>query len=366
MLAVALTGLLLLVANVPLPADSFLTPPSREDAPAAVSSQVDVPVDPARVQVDASAGDPDRAVAEATGTLRSLARSAWGLLPKIAIAIALLVLTAVLLRLLRLALHRVMRGWQRADAATALVSVALWLLALGVALSVLAGDVRALVGSVGLVGLGLSWALQVPIESFTGWMLNSFRAYYRVGDRIMVGDVFGDVYRIDVLTTTLWESGGPDKPVQGSQPTGALVTFPNSEILRANVVNYTRDFPFVWDELTLGLAQETDIGYASDVLRGVAEEVLGEEMRVPVALYQQLLEREGLDQEPSPTPQVYLSPAESWTDLTIRYLAPARARRLWATRLLLALDEAMKRPEHRGRIVAAVPRHVIEQRAPAG
>ena len=32
-----------------------------------------------------------------------------------------------------------------------------------------------------------SLPLQTPIESFTGWLLNSFRGYYRVGDRIEVG-----------------------------------------------------------------------------------------------------------------------------------------------------------------------------------
>jgi small-conductance mechanosensitive channel len=85
-------------------------------------------------------------------------------------------------------------------------------------LSVLAGDVRAVVGSVGLLGLAASWALQTPIESFTGWLLNSFRGYYRVGDRIAVGDVFGDVYRIDVLTTTVWEAGGPASPCRRRRP----------------------------------------------------------------------------------------------------------------------------------------------------
>jgi small-conductance mechanosensitive channel len=64
-----------------------------------------------------------------------------------------------------------------------------------------------------------------------------------VGDRIAVGDVFGDVYRIDVLTTTVWEAGGPGKPVSAAQSTGALITFPNWEVLRSNIINYSRDFP---------------------------------------------------------------------------------------------------------------------------
>src|SRR5690606_36729303 len=109
--------------------------------------------------------------------------------------------------------------------------------------------------------------------------------YYRLGDRIAVGDVFGDVYRIDVLTTTLWEAGGPDKPVQGAQPTGAVVTFPNSEILRANIINYTREFPYVWDEIRVGVALESDPIYTMRVIGEAAREVVGAAMEGPAQSY---------------------------------------------------------------------------------
>src|SRR5690606_10368652 len=188
------------------------------------------------VVVDTLRVDPGRSVEEATSTVRRFAIDFTTLLPKILIAVALLVAAAVLVRLTRSLLRRVLGQWERADAATAMAGVLIWLLAIGMALSVIAGDTRTLIGSVGLLGLALSWALQAPIESFAGWLLNSFKGYYRVGDRVAVGDVFGDVYRIDFLTTTVWEAGGPEKPVQGAQPTGALVTFPNSEVLRSNVV----------------------------------------------------------------------------------------------------------------------------------
>lgn len=91
--------------------------------------------------------------------------------------------------------------------------------------------------------------------------------------RIEVGDVFDDVYRIDVLATTVWESGGPGKAVGGSQPTGALVTFPNREILRSNIINYSRDFPYVWDEVTFAVANESDLDYTIAVLRNAADAV---------------------------------------------------------------------------------------------
>ena len=368
-LAVGLTGLLLMLwggdaaagdaaPDAPVAQETAGEAPPQE-GPAAAGDTV---IADSLEADDTAEADPGRSVEEATGTLRGLARDAYGILPKILIALALLVVTALLVKLARAALRRLFGGWERADAAAALVSVLLWLLALGTALSVLVGDVRALVGSIGLAGLALSWALQAPIESFTGWLLNSFRGYYRPGDRILVGEVFGDVHRIDVLTTTVWESGGPDKPVQGAQPTGAMVTFPNSEVLRANIVNYTRDFPYVWDELTVALAPETDLRFAMDTVREVADRIVGDAMAGAGERYAAVVRGKDLDdEEVAIRPEVYISPSDSWTDLTVRYLVPARERRKWSTRLLLAIDEAIQSPETEGRIVPGLPRQVVEE-----
>lgn len=228
-LAVALTALLLLVAGVS--EDTA----GQEPAPAAPE--------------EAAPADSSLALEEAGTTLRDLLVGFYGFLPKIALGLVILAAAWLVSRLVRAALRRTLPGWERVEAVSAVVTIAINLGAVVVSLSILAGDAAALLGSVGLIGLALSWALQTPIESFTGWFLNSLRGYYRVGDRIEVGDVFGDVYRIDVLTTTVWEAGGPGKAVAGAQPTGAMITFPNWEVLRSNVVNYSREFPYVWDEL---------------------------------------------------------------------------------------------------------------------
>jgi small-conductance mechanosensitive channel len=134
-----------------------------------------------------------------------------------------------------------------------------------------------------------------------------------------------------------------------------LVTFPNSEVLRANVVNYTRDFPYVWDEVDVGLTNESDLSYAQGVLFDVAARVVGEAMKRPIALYRGMLERASLDFEIADEPQVFFSPAQSWTNATIRYLVDARHRRAAASDLMLALSRELGREEHRGRLAASYP-----------
>jgi small conductance mechanosensitive channel len=336
MLAVALTALILLVWGLP---------------GEILGQQVEEPAPPAGIPTDPVVG-----LEQATLTLRDLLLGFYGLLPQIVLALLLVALAAVASRVAGALLRRFLGQWEKSEAASALVSIGLYIVAIATGLSVLAGDARALLGSVGLIGLALSWALQTPIESFTGWLLNSFRTYYRVGDRIEVGDVFGDVYKIDVLTTTVWEAGGPGKAVAGAQATGAMITFPNWEVLRSNIVNYSRDFPYVWDEVTIPVANESDLGYTVSVFERVARQVIGDGMAGAAQQYRNLLDRARLAFDVDEAPKVFLSLADAWTNCTVRYLVPARARRRRASELILALTSEAGKAEHRGRVIPAYPR----------
>jgi small conductance mechanosensitive channel len=361
-LAVALTGLLLLMiggdALLADGAQDSRTPALVPDDPAAQQ----VVVDTARGEVtgDTIVAEAARSIEEARSTLLELVRDFGGMLPQLGVAFLVLVLAGLLVAVLRPLLRALLGSWTRGSAMAALTGVLIWLVAIGAALSIVAGDARALVGSVGLFGLALSWALQAPIESFTGWLLNSFRGYYRIGDRIEVGEVFGDVYQIDFMTTTVWEAGGPGRRVEGAQPTGSMITFPNSEVLRANIVNYSRIFPYIWDEVVVQVALETDLDYALAVLGEAARAEVGEEMAEPAALYRTLLEQRGLEGEVSKHPTLFVANQESWVDITARFLSPVRRRREWRHRMTLALNRAVADPKHKGRIFPGAPRTQFE------
>ena len=368
MAAVGATSLLILLFGGTATGDATAAPtgaavqdPAPLEAPAAAEGAGGEAEGEIEEPLDTVPGDPAQSAREATGTLRQLAVTVYNALPSIGIALALLLVAGIVARLVRLALGVVLSSWERAEATSALVAIFIWLLALGAALSVVAGDARALVGSIGLFGLALSWALQTPIESFTGWLLNSFRSYYRVGDRIAVEKVFGDVARIDFLTTTVFEAGGPDKNVRAAQSTGALITFPNSEILRSNVVNYTRDFPYVYDELTLAVASESDLSFAVRLIERVAVEVVGERMKSAAEEYALLLERAHLGWNVARGPEVYVSAQESWTELTVRYVVPVREMRRWSSRLQVALNEALAADDVVGKVYPAYNRSQIQQ-----
>ncbi|MDO1448340.1 mechanosensitive ion channel [Rhodocytophaga aerolata] len=358
-LAVAITGFIMLVfapseQGLGQEADAF-----NQVKPAGSSAIIEQ--EP--TAVDSLAAPSSREAAEeAISAIQNLWNGFYYNLPKFLIAIATLVLAWLFVRVLTFVLDKIIGNWHSAKAIISIVSISAWLLAIGVAISIVAGDIRALVGSLGLIGLALSWSLQTPIESFTGWLLNSFQGYYRVGDRIQVGEVFGDVYSIDFLTTTVWEIGAPYQSgyVQAEQPTGRMVTFPNNEILTGTVINLTRDFPFVWDELAISIANESDIKRGMQVLESTAISLLGNYMITPAQQYAQMLAEAGLENNVPDRPQVFLSTEDSWTTITIRYLVGARERRKWKSELILRTTEELNKPENQKTIIPVYPRQQVQ------
>lgn len=373
-LAVAVTGLLLILLT---PGEAGLAQEEENDTTlveenpdsgaiiedVALDDLVEAETDTLADEDGESAGPLGKAATdEAIGTLRNLWDGFYSNLPKILVAIGALFLAWLFARFFRFLLGKLIGHWESSGAVITLTVIAVWLFSIGVALSVVAGDIRALVGSLGLIGLALSWSLQTPIESFTGWLLNSFQRYYRVGDRISVGEVFGDVYRIDFLTTTVWEIGAPYRAgfVQAEQPTGRMVTFPNNEILSGTVVNLTGDFPFVWDELAVQVANESDVKYAMEVMEKIATDLLGNYMVAPARRYGEILKKAGLHDAVPEKPQIFIAMEESGTDIIIRYLVGARERRKWKSELSLRITEELNKPEYADRIISVYPRQQIQ------
>jgi small-conductance mechanosensitive channel len=378
LLAVAITGFLLLVLS---PGDAGLASGQQQGEtnggiPDTVYIIEETPTEDLLQRPDAVEEETEitgeelgeATVNQALTTLRNLWDGFFSNLPKIVVAIIALFLAWLVVRTVRFVLRKTIGGLKGIGGVLALTSIIIWLFAIGVAVSVVAGDIRALIGSLGLVGLALSWSLQTPIESFTGWLLNSFKLYYKIGDRIQVGDVFGDVYKIDFITTTVWEIGAPYRQgfVMAEQPTGRLVTFPNNEILSGSIVNLTRDFPYVWDELSIPVANESDLRLSMEVIRKTAANVLGDNMIKPAQQYEQILNEVGLTSGASENPQVYVASDESWMDIIVRYLVGASERRKWKSELTVTITEELNKDEYKGKIIPVYPRRQVQFIDPEG
>lgn len=147
-----------------------------------------------------------------------------------------------------------------------LVTIALILLIIA---SFLFQNLYAIAVSFGLISLILGFALQAPITSFIAWLFIVFRRPFRVGDRIQIDGFKGDVIEIGYLDTILEECSGVY--LGNDRKSGRLVHFPNSVILRSEVVNYAGPFgPFIWNETALQIAFTSDLKFVEACLLEVA------------------------------------------------------------------------------------------------
>ena len=179
--------------------------------------------------------------------------------------------------------------------------------------------------SFGLISLILGFALQTPITSFIGWVYILVREPYRVGDRIKIGTVTGDVIDVSYLDTTLWEFGGDYLSTE--HPSGRIIKFPNSNVLDAPVYNYTWQlFPYIWNEIKFHIAYDADLEFISSTMRRVAEKEVGQAMMKHVEVFRQLLAQTPVSQlEVQERPVVMFRVSElGWLEAIVRYLVPPK------------------------------------------
>ncbi len=205
--------------------------------------------------------------------------------------------------------------------------------------------------ALGLVTAGLAFALQRVITALAGYLVILRGRTFNVGDRIVMGGVRGDVVALGFMQTTILEMGQPP-PVQSAEPavwvasrqyTGRVVTVSNAQVLDEPVYNYTRDFPYIWEELRL------PVRYGDD--RAAAERIMLEAAERHTADIASLGEKDAAELRRrfdipggSVRPRVYWRLTDNWLEMTVRFLAHDHGTRelkdAMSREILARLDEA--------------------------
>jgi small-conductance mechanosensitive channel len=141
--------------------------------------------------------------------------------------------------------------------------------------------------AVGLFGAAFVVALQDAIASFAGFLGIVFSSLYRVGDRIQINEIKGDVIDISMMRTTLMETGNW---VSGDLYNGRIVRIPNNAVLKGMVFNYSQGFRFVWDEIKVRLTAASDHRHARQMLLRVAGETVSEYLVEARSSWKQVVE----------------------------------------------------------------------------
>lgn len=206
-------------------------------------------------------------------------------------------------------------------------SVAAALFAVIALLSIWFDDPTRLTAGLGIFSAGLAFALQRVVTALAGYLVIIRGNTFTVGDRITMGGVRGDVIALTFTQTRIMEMGQPPA-VQGADPamwvrsrqfTGRIVTVTNAKVFDEPIYNYTRDFPFIWEELTVPVAYRADRVRAEAILlESVAEHAapLDRESE-PVRA---ALERRYFISLEDLTPRVFFRLTDNWLELTVRFI----------------------------------------------
>ncbi len=194
-------------------------------------------------------------------------------------------------------------------------------------LSIWFDDPTRLATAIGLVTAGLAFALQRVVTALAGYILILRGKTFNVGDRITMGGIRGDVVGLGFLQTVIMEMGQPPEAqnadpamwVEARQYSGRIVSVTNAKVFDEPVYNYTRDFPFLWEEMHLPISYSADRNKAEQILldavrrhtKDIAE--IGEE-----ALKE--LERRYFLKRSELGPRVFVRLTDNWVELAVRFV----------------------------------------------
>lgn len=260
-----------------------------------------------------------------------------GKLISVVIGIALVY---VLSRVLRKSVERYVQDSAMRYRTRKLVSLLSYVAGALVVATVFSSRLAGLTVAFGVAGAGVAFALQEVIASVAGWVAISFGNFYSTGDRVQVGGIKGDVIDIGVLRTTVMELG---QWVQGDLYNGRIVRIANSFVFKEPVFNYSADFPFLWDEITLPVRYGSDWKLARQMLTEVADEVCKDYALASRAAWSAAVTKYRLE-DASVVPMVTMVANDNWLEFTLRYIVDYRKRRtvksLLFTRVLEEVDKA--------------------------
>jgi small-conductance mechanosensitive channel len=181
---------------------------------------------------------------------------------------------------------------------------------------------------VGLIGAGIAFALQRVITAVAGYFVILRGKTFNVGDRILMGGVRGDVVGLTFMQTRIMEMGQSPREesdqrswVRSRQFTGRIVTVTNDKVFDEPVYNYTHEFAYIWDEISLPVHFHQEFAKAEQIMLEAARKQAVNSERLGKQEVNRLEKRFGIALGEI-EPRVFWRITENWLELTIRFLGP--------------------------------------------
>jgi small-conductance mechanosensitive channel len=174
----------------------------------------------------------------------------------------------------------------------------------------------------GLVTAGITIVLQDFILAFFGWFVLMGKNGMRVGDRVEINGVGGEVTEIGLINTTLLEIGS--RPDTGL-PTGRRISFINSFAIRGQYFNYSTAGQWMWDEITVSLPATANPRPVVERIQSIVQEETHDNAGIALQEWKRSMHG-GHISHLDTAPVVNLLTTAGGYDIQIRYVTRASTR----------------------------------------
>lgn len=133
----------------------------------------------------------------------------------------------------------------------------------------MSGSFRLLGLTAGFIGMMLGWSLQQPVTGIAAWLMIILKKPFRIGDRVIIAGITGDVTAISLTHVTLNQVGGS---IGGEERCGRGILIPNAILFQNVIINYTLEQKYMLDEVPVRLTFDCDWERAKELMIAAARE----------------------------------------------------------------------------------------------
>jgi MscS family membrane protein len=139
------------------------------------------------------------------------------------------------------------------------VTYIIWFIGIMLALSGIGLEITPFITGMGIAGLAIALAAQNLLSNVFGGVTITLDQLYKVGDRVEMGGVYGDVYEIKPRYTKI-------KTLNNT-----IITIPNSKVINEQIINYAVPDATVRVKIPVSVAYGTDPERVEEILLEIAD-----------------------------------------------------------------------------------------------
>ena len=141
----------------------------------------------------------------------------------------------------------------------------------------LSGSIQALGISAGFLGMIVGWSLQAPVTGVAAWLMLILKRPFRIGQRVIIAGIKGDVVDITLTHVILDQVGGT---IVGEERSGRSILIPNAILFSQTITNYTFEVEYIMSEVPVRITFQSDWEEAEKTLVDAAQQVTADTIEI--------------------------------------------------------------------------------------